>query len=57
MDKDFIQEMVPAGKSIELIYRGSRDGYNPMHFHSKCDKKPYQITVIKSCSGRIFGGY
>ena len=44
-------------KNAKLLYRGSRDGYRASDFHSKCDGKKNQLTLIKSESGRIFGGY
>ncbi|KAL9651469.1 hypothetical protein ABK040_001416 [Willaertia magna] len=41
----------------ELIYQGSRDGFKAQDFHKLCDGKPHTITIIKSTSGYIFGGY
>jgi len=43
---------------LNLVYKGSRDGFKYKAFHEKCDNKSSTITVIKSKDyGRIFGGY
>jgi len=46
----------------KLLYRGSRDGFSPETFHSKCDGKGATITLIKCCYGNksqeaIIGGF
>jgi hypothetical protein len=41
-----------------LLYRGSRDGFEPIDFHSKCDGKSPTLTIYKAKeSSYIFGGY
>ena len=40
-----------------LLYRGSRDGFRTPDFHYHCDNKPNTLTIIKSTSGNIFGGF
>jgi hypothetical protein len=41
-----------------LLYRGSRDGFEPNDFHSKCDGKSPTLTIYKAKeSSYIFGGY
>lgn len=42
---------------LSLLYRGSRDGFKRGDFHSRCDNKPKTLTIVKSASGCIFGGY
>ena len=42
---------------LELLYRGSRDGWKASDFHAKCDNKGATITVIRSTDGFIFGGF
>ena len=42
---------------LELLYRGSRDGWKASDFHAKCDNKGATITVIRSTGGFIFGGF
>ena len=46
-----------GNKSIELIYRGSRDGMNSFSFHNKCDNKGPTICLYKNNKGYIFGAY
>ena len=41
----------------KLMYRASRDGFSSKNFHSKCDNMESTLTVIKSESGNVFGGY
>jgi len=45
----------------KLIYRGSRDGLSPKHFHTRCDGKSNTITIMKIrfSMGETFilGGY
>jgi hypothetical protein len=46
-----------AGKRIELLYRGTRDGFASSSFHSKCDHQSHTITIVETTKGMIFGGY
>ncbi len=39
------------------MYRASRDGFSGKDFHSRCDRIENSLTVIKSESGNVFGGY
>ena len=41
----------------ELKYRASKDGFKSTDFHSHCDGKANTLTVIKSKSGNVFGGF
>lgn len=41
----------------KIIYRASRDGFGASDFHSRCDSFKSTLTIIKSTSGHIFGGY
>jgi hypothetical protein len=43
--------------SDTLLYRGSRDGFTPRAFHSKCDGKANTVTIIKTDKNYVFGGY
>jgi hypothetical protein len=45
------------GRNWSLIYKGSCDGFRAYDFHFRCDNKPKTITIVKSTSGNIFGGY
>jgi len=44
-------------KSIELIYRGTRDGTTSNVFHQKYDNQGPTICLYKNEKGFIFGGY
>ena len=37
-------------KGLKLIYRGSRDGFKAIDFHTKCDNQGPTISIIKSLS-------
>ena len=45
------------GKSLNLLYRGSRDGWKYVDFHSRCDNKGATLTLFKTDDGRVCGGY
>jgi hypothetical protein len=41
-----------------LLYRGTRDGFEPSDFHSKCDGYTNTLTIVKTKhSSYIFGGF
>ena len=42
---------------FELIYKGSRDGFSPKSFHSKCDNQGATLCILRSKDGDRFGGY
>ena len=46
-----------AGKNMELLYRGTRDGMSGEAFHNKCNNKGPTISLFKNEKGYIFGGY
>uniref|UniRef100_A0A7S1BY61 TLDc domain-containing protein n=1 Tax=Corethron hystrix TaxID=216773 RepID=A0A7S1BY61_9STRA len=43
--------------NLELLYRGSRDGFGVSQFHEKCDNQGSTVTVVKSTEGYVFGGF
>jgi hypothetical protein len=45
------------GKSMKLLYRGSREGFQASNFHSKCDGIGNTLTFIESSKRSLFGGY
>ena len=57
MKKDLVELCKLSGKEFKLLYRASRDGFAADDFHAKCDNQPGTLTVIKTTSGCIFGGY
>ena len=40
-----------------LLYRASRDGYHPSTFHARCDGRARTVSIIKTKTNYIFGGY
>ncbi|KAL9178344.1 hypothetical protein ACHAXT_001772 [Thalassiosira profunda] len=42
---------------LELLYRGSRDGFAGTAFHSKCNDRGSTLTVIETTDGYVLGGY
>lgn len=45
------------GLRLELIYRGSRDGFTAKAFHTICDNQGPTLSLIKSEHDKVFGGY
>jgi hypothetical protein len=45
------------GKQIQLLWRGSRDGFGAQYFHTKCDKHANTLTLIQDTKRNIFGGF
>ena len=43
--------------NVKLLYQSSRDGFDNNIFHAKCNSVSATLTVIKSLSSNIFGGY
>ena len=41
----------------QLIYKASRDGFDAIEFHTRCDNKGPTMTVIRSNNNYLFGGY
>jgi len=41
----------------QLLYKASRDGWNALDFHSKCDHKSNTLLIFRSPNGNVFGGY
>lgn len=58
-DVAFLQEQGFSGRQarLELLMRGTIDGFGAREFHSRCDGKGPTLTVIKSEKGKVFGGY
>lgn len=47
----------PLNQKWKLLYRASRDGFSAADFHSRCDDKKNTLTIIKTTSGCVFGGF
>lgn len=54
-DKEFVLSIID-GKSLKLLYRGSRDGFSAADFHEKCDHLSETIVFIETTTGNAFGG-
>ena len=50
-------DLIVKISTVELLYRGSRDGSNSKDFHSKCDNKGATLCLYKNDKNFIFGGY
>jgi protein sidekick len=46
-----------ADNKWTLLYRASEHGFSGKDFHSRCDNHAKTLTVVKTTSGNIFGGY
>jgi len=57
--KEYINKILEWSgyKSMELIYRGTRDGMTSNDFHNKCDNKGKTICLFLNDKDNIFGGY
>jgi len=44
-------------KSFNLLWRGSRDGFDASDFHRLCDGRKNTLLLIKNTESNIFGGY
>ncbi|EGG20238.1 hypothetical protein DFA_07360 [Cavenderia fasciculata] len=54
---EIIKNWIGTSKTLNLVYRGTRDGFQASKFHSLCDGKGETVTLIKSTDGNVFGGY
>jgi hypothetical protein len=52
-----LTQMLNNQPEIKLIYRASRDGFAASSFHSKCDNISNTVTIIKTTSNSVFGGF
>ena len=57
MKSDLVELCKLSGKQFKLLYRASRDGFQPASFLAKCDDQPRTLTIVKTPEGYIFGGY
>ena len=52
-----LNQMLNNLTESKLIYRASRDGFRASSFHSKCDNFSNTVTIIKTTSNSVFGGF
>lgn len=53
----FIQEEVATNKSLHLLYRANRDGFEITNYWPKVKGRSKLIHLIQAQGGKIFGGY
>lgn len=56
----FLAQNIPSGPVklwAILLYRGSRDGWNPDDFHKYCDRNGPTVVLIQTTKGRVCGGF
>jgi len=53
----WIEEASGSTFKLQLLWRGTTDGFRASTFHSKCDDKGPTLTIILSNKDCIFGGY
>jgi hypothetical protein len=56
-EKNSLTEIMNNLVEVNLIYRASRDGFEASSFHSKCDNISNTVTIIKTTSDSVFGGF
>jgi hypothetical protein len=42
---------------FDLLYRGSRDGFDARAFHGRCDGRRRTLTVVETARHAVFGGF
>jgi hypothetical protein len=52
-----LTQMLNYPADVKLLYRASRDGFNASSFHSKCNHISNTVTIIKTTSNSVFGGF
>jgi hypothetical protein len=44
-------------KRLNLLWRGSGDGFTPQEFHRRCDGRANTLTLISDTDGNLYGGF
>jgi hypothetical protein len=52
-----LTQMLNNQPETKLVYRATRDGFAASSFHSKCDNISNTVTIIKTTSNSVFGGF
>mmetsp|Transcript_36008 Transcript_36008/g.84414 ORF Transcript_36008/g.84414 Transcript_36008/m.84414 type:complete len:753 (-) Transcript_36008:216-2474(-) len=52
-----LSKMMPSDSELELLFRGTRDGWSTSKFARNCHHKGPMLVVASSPAGHIFGGY
>ena len=51
------KEQTEKKPKLNLLYRATRDTDNGLIFHKKCDNIKDTLTLVKTKTGNIFGGF
>lgn len=60
MDEEIFEQNISdwcKTNNFNLLYRGSRDGFNANDFHNLCNSEGKTLTLIRNENGHIFGGF
>ena len=53
-----LRNWLPEGMRVrKVLYRGSEHSFRARAFHKHCDHKGPTLTLIKSTTGHVFGGF
>eukprot|EP00826_Nyctotherus_ovalis_P027989 TRINITY_DN2197_c0_g1_i2.p1 TRINITY_DN2197_c0_g1~~TRINITY_DN2197_c0_g1_i2.p1 ORF type:complete len:470 (-),score=147.80 TRINITY_DN2197_c0_g1_i2:150-1559(-) len=60
-DRQWITSWLTSGKTdrqieLELLYKGTKDGFDAADFHARCNDKGPTLTLVLA-DGKLFGGY
>ena len=56
-ERTSLKQMLNILTEGNLIYRASRDGFSSSSFHSNCDEISNTVSIIKTTSNSVFGGF
>jgi hypothetical protein len=54
---EFIKSCFATHHRSDLVYRGTRDGFQASEFHKRIGGKGFLLSIIQTTLGKIFGGY
>jgi hypothetical protein len=54
--EETLADWIP-NRNFSLLYKATRDGFEPRSFHNTCDNKGPTIAIIKTEEGYLCGGY
>ncbi len=57
IENSYLTNMTGPTRQPTLLYKLTQDGYGELKFHSKCDGKANTVTIVKTDSNYVFGGY
>lgn len=53
----FLMRALSNPKRLELLYRGSENGFSAAAFHQKCDSIPNTLTLVRTQFGKTIAGF